>query len=61
MKKIRLIFDWGLPILCLANMIIYWGHDNTFTAWVVAFAGWSSVLINRHNKHDNNSTGHTST
>ncbi len=49
-EKIKLILDWGLPILCLINMALYWGQDNTFAAWVVAFAGWSSNLITRYKK-----------
>ena len=59
-NKLKLFLDWALPILCLFNMFIYWEHDNTFAAWVVAFAGWSSNLISRY-KNDTNPTGHSST
>ena len=55
MNKLKLVLDWALPILCLVNMFLYWGNDNTFTAWVVAFAGWSSNLVSRYKNNNQTS------
>jgi hypothetical protein len=46
--NIKLFLDWILPIMCLINMIAFWGDASLVAAWVVAFAGWSSNLINRY-------------
>lgn len=36
-----------LSVLCGINLILYWGDSNTAMAWVVAFAGWSSLALER--------------
>lgn len=53
MKTFKLVLDWIIPIMCIVNMVVYWGDSNLLAAWTVAFAGWSSNLISRY-KHDNN-------
>jgi len=47
-ENIKLFLDWSLPILCLINLVIYWGDTTLVTAWVVATTGWAANLINRY-------------
>ncbi len=56
MKTLKFFLDHALPLLCLFNMIVWWNDSNTFTAWLVAFTGWSANLIHvyKNKKHDNN-------
>jgi hypothetical protein len=54
-ENIKLFLDWTLPVLCLANLFLYWdGGTVVVTAWVVATTGWTANLFHRYKKYDNN-------
>jgi hypothetical protein len=54
-ENIKLFLDWALPLLCLANLFLYWDSGTVVvTAWVVATAGWAANLFHRYKKYDNN-------
>jgi hypothetical protein len=51
--KLKLILDYGLPILCIVNLVfaVNAGDTNYAIAWAVAFGGWTAALLERF-KHD---------
>jgi hypothetical protein len=50
MKQLYNILRYAIPALCLLNVIFVDGDARY--GWVVAFAGWTSLLLEKR-KNDN--------
>ena len=52
-ESIKLFLDWSLPLLCFINIFLNWGDTTLALAWLVAFTGWFSSLLNKYSSQTN--------